>query len=418
MLEVSKDFERLESKSLKSKCEPAALVISDKKIGLVRSLGEVGIPVVIGGTMKDAANASRYVHDKIVFPRFDTPAFIEQLVSVGPQFKEKPVLFTTDDKVLLSVSRHREILSNYYRFLLPGKELAEDLADKRRFAKLAEKHGLPVPQTFLPRNMEELQQVSKIIEYPCILKPAHNELWKDPQMVHGLLEGHFKKAIKVHSAADLISTYEWVQTFSPEMVVQEYVEGRDENLYSLNVYINRSGQVQGVFLGHKIRTYPAEFGIGSCVESFVDQELMDLGIKVLKDLGYCGVANVGFKRDSRSHQPKILEINLRFNLWTYLGTYCGINLPARMYYDLIDQPSDSVNHQSTYPTGVRWIRLKTDLMAYKEYRKKGHWSPWTWLQSYAHKRVFHTFSAKDPAPALYDLLISAQRKFKRIFNKS
>src|SRR3569832_117709 len=135
---------------------PSALVFGE--IGLVRSLGEARRQVIAAGTeARRAGYTSRDVDEVMVFPPYTSPDFVERLLQVGRQFKEKPVLLTDNDKPILAFSRHRKDLLPFYRFLLPDEALIEDLVDKRRFSILAERHHLPVPRTFLPATVEALK---------------------------------------------------------------------------------------------------------------------------------------------------------------------------------------------------------------------------------------------------------------------
>ena len=96
------------------------------------------------------------------------------------------------------IFRHRKILSEYYRFLLPDETVIEALVDKRGFAELAERVGLPVPRTFLPATIKELKEIAGVIRFPCILKLAHQDLWKEGKVVKALFDGDYKKAMKFH----------------------------------------------------------------------------------------------------------------------------------------------------------------------------------------------------------------------------
>ena len=218
--------------------------------------------------------------------------------------------------------------------------------------------------------------------------------------MNGLLGGRYKKALKADNRQELLDLYDQIRRFSPDLVVQEYVPGGDDQLYCLNIYLDARGVIKGLFLGRKLRCCPVEFGMGSFVESVIDQQIIDLGVQVAQRLGYQGLANIEFKKDLYSKKLKLLEINPRFNSWGYLGTYCGVNLPARLYHDLTGRPVPEES-QPRYVTGVRWIYLKNDLKALLEYRERGEWPVWRWLRSFGHRLTFHQFSWTDPLPALY-----------------
>lgn len=327
------DQVRATAKISKGTSSPSALVFGE--IGLIRSIGEAKVRVFLGGSAtRRAVERSRYVEDKIVFPSSESPAFIERLLQVGKAFEEKPVFLTDNDKPILAFSRHRKILSQYYRFLLPGEALIEALVDKRGFAELAKKEGLPVPRTFLPSSVEELKEIAGAIRFPCILKPAHQNLWKEERLVKTFFDGGSKKAIKVHHPEELIVLYEKLRPVSPEMVVQEFIAGRDEQLYDLHAYLNARSEVMACFVGRKIRTNPIHFGMGCYTVGVIDKEVEEIGLGALRRIGYQGIASINLKRDPSDGSVKILEINPRCSLWNHLATRSGVNIPALAYSDL------------------------------------------------------------------------------------
>lgn len=388
---------------------PVALVFGE--IGLIRSLGEAGIDVVAAGTSAQrTVNVSRYVHDKMVFPPYESPEFVEALLKAGPNFKEKPAFFTDNDKPILAFSRNRKRLSEYYRVLLPDEDLVEDLVDKRRFGRLAEIHKLPSPITFSPRTTEELRDISKQIKYPCILKPAHQDLWKEPGIVRAF-EGRYKKAIHLESAEDLKRTYEKLRGISPEMILQEFVEGRDEQLYDVHAYFNALSEPVACFIGQKIRTNPIHFGMGCYTRGVKDEEIQKVALDALRRIGYCGIAALNLKRDSRDGSVKILEVNPRLSLWNYLATRSGVNVPALAYSESVGEKWEISN---PHRVGLYWIHFKEDFKSLAEYRRNGEWTVGQWIQSLFTKKVYHVFSWRDPIPAFYSFFLFVRARLKRL----
>lgn len=393
---------------------PPALVFGE--IGLVRSLGEAGIRVIAAGTETGrAVYTSRYVDARMVFPSYESPAFVETLLKVGRRFQEKPVLLTDNDKPILAFSRHRKALSDFYRFLLPEEALIEDLVDKRRFSLLAEKYDLPVPRTFLPATVEELKEIARGLQYPCILKPAHQDIWKQEAIVNGLFHGRYKKAIRFDAAADLVALYQKLHPISPEMIVQEFVEGRDEQLYDLHAYLNARSEVAACFVGRKLRTNPIHFGMGCYTVGVVDKEIEAVGLSALRKIGYQGIAAINLKRDPRNGSIKILEINPRCSLWNYLASRSGVNIPA---LSCADQVGRSWDIQASHVVGLHWWNVKEDLKALIEYRRAGEWTFGQWLRSLLKKKTCHVFSGKDPVPAIYSFFVFARNRVKRFLKRS
>lgn len=374
--------------------QPVALVFGG--IGLIRSLWEAGIPVIAAGGPDRFEYSSRYVQQSMIFSDYDSRAFIDELIRAGKQFKSKPVVFTDSDLALKAFSRHRDVLEHYYHFLFADKELIEDLVDKRRFGILAQTHHLPIPCTYVPKDADDLKAISALLQYPCIIKPENQELWAQKDVAEALFGGEFSKAIKIQSSKELLSICRKLAALGNEnnYIIQEYIDGRDEMLYDLHVYLDGRSEVRAAFVGQKIRTYPIHFGMGCYTRSVDRPDLIKVGVSALRNLRYKGVANMNLKV-APDGRITILEINPRYSLWTYLGARCKINIPLINYMDLIGKPYSS---PTTYTTNVYWCLGGNDLRSFLRYRTSGEWTFWMWFCSLFHRKVYQYFNWDDPLP--------------------
>ena len=153
-------------------------------------------------------------------------------------------LFYDNDWDLLLVSRHREALRERFRFVVGDGELVEDLVDKQRFQRLAERLDLPVPAA---RRMAAGQGDEQGIdlEFPLVAKPLtrHPESWRP------LTQG---KALLIHDAAELRSLLARLTASELELLLQEYVPGPETLIESYHVYVDDDGATAGEFTGRKL----------------------------------------------------------------------------------------------------------------------------------------------------------------------
>jgi predicted ATP-grasp superfamily ATP-dependent carboligase len=375
------------------------------EIGLVRSLGEVGVPVYVGSYYDDnIAYYSRYCSRKVHFSHSTSRDFVDSLVALGKEEGRKMAFFSDDDRAVLTFSRYRDELAPYYHFNLPSHDLVNTILDKRAFAELAERLGLPVPKSFMPASVEEAEQCAGRLEYPCILKPSHKDDWWHPRFKE--LVGPYRKAILCESREDLIDMYKKVVQINPAVVMQEYIDGDDLDLYSVNLYFNAEGKPLAHFIGHKLRIYPIHAGVGSIVETVKDDEMSQAALQAAALLGLRGHVNIQFKRDRRTRVLKIMEMHTRNSLWAYLATGSGLNITAVAYYDMIGEASPL---RPNLQQGVKWIDLNKDVKALMDYRRSGEWTVGSWLKSYKGKRVYHVHSLRDPLPLVMDSWFLAKR---------
>ncbi len=375
------------------------------EIGLVRSLGEVGIPVYVGSYYDDnIAYYSRYCTRRVHFSHSLSRDFVDRLIALGKEEGRKMAFFSDDDRAVLTFSQFRDELAPYYYFNLPDHDLVHSILDKRAFARLAERLSLPVPKSFMPASVEEADHYSSQLAFPCILKPSHKDDWWHPRFLE--LVGPYRKAILCEDRESLLTMFRKVVQINPAVVMQEYIDGDDLDLYSVNLYFNAHEQPLAHFIGHKLRIYPVHAGVGSIVETVRDDEMSDTALKAAQRLGLRGHVNIQFKRDRKTRALKIMEMHTRNSLWAYLATGSGLNITALAYYDLIGAESPL---KPDLQHGVKWIDLNKDVKAFMDYRKTGEWTIGTWLRSYMGKKVYHVHSMRDPVPFLMDSWFLAKR---------
>lgn len=384
-----------------------ALVIGG--IGIVRNLGEEGIPVYAGSDIpRNHIFHSRYVSRRVMFTDFTSPAFVRELIALSKAEGRKLMFFSDDDRAILTFAQHQEELRPYYYFNIPSAETVDAVLDKRKFADLAQKLGLPVPWSMAPASIDELRASLDRITYPCIIKPAHKEDWWTPRFREVL--GAYRKAIECYSREELLDYYGKVLRVSPKPLLQELVEGDDSQLYSVNLYYDRDCTLKGFYAAHKHRTYPIHAGQGCLVETVKDDSIMEISREVARKLRINGLCNIQYKKDPRGVM-KIMELHVRNSVWSYLGKASGMNL---YYMAYLDQLGYEYPYPPEYQAGVKFVDLKRDLKALLAYRKTGEWTISSGLRSLRGKRVYHIFNWADPLPfvadAWYELLDRAGRR--------
>ncbi len=384
-----------------------ALVIGG--IGIVRNLGEEGIPVYAGSDIpQNHILYSKFVDRKVFFAKMYGEGFVTQLISLAKTEGRKLMFFSDDDRAILTFSQHQEELRPYYHFTFPPAKMVDAILDKRKFAELARELDLPVPWSLSPGSMEELESLLPEVTYPCIIKPAHKDDWWTPKFAR--LLGAYKKAIECHSREELLDVFPKVLQVSPNPLLQELVEGDDSQLYSINMYFDRDSNLKGYYTAHKYRTYPIHAGQGCFVETVRDEEILRVSMETAEKLHMVGLCNMQYKRD-KNGLLKIMELHIRNSVWSYLGKASGMNL---YYYAYLDQQGYPYPYPNDYETGVKFLDLKRDTKALFAYRKTGEWTLWQGIRTWRGKKIFHIFHPRDPLPFFADAWFEfRQRYFKR-----
>ncbi|HWP82701.1 MAG TPA: hypothetical protein VNN76_08605 [Bacteroidota bacterium] len=384
---------------------------------LVRALGRAKIfSCVMSSQRRDIAFFSRYCRQRIVlspFRRDQYRAILDSLHRFAEQSKQRPILFYASDPELHFVSEFRDDLSKQYRFLLPNRSLLKQLFNKVSFVTFAQQYELPVPLSLCFASIEELDKRVKSISFPCIVKPAYSDDWQWETEHQKDLFGPYKKALRqFNSAEELLAFCRRLPERPSGFVIQEYVKGRDESIYSFHGYFDERSNCLGYFVGKKIRTYPMHTGGSTLVRTVDHPTLAALSIGLLERIGFQGIVKIDFKFDEKRRTFKLLEINSRYNLWQLLGAYAGVNLAEIAFRHLANEPFSKL---ASTANNYHLLYVKQDIRALAEgYLKVGEWNLVAYLKSLCCKKCYRVWDSRDPLPFLVSVAGFAKRNFIRI----
>ena len=325
-----------------------ACVMGDADV--LRALGLAGIPCAVVAEPGSPGRYSRFAHVVLDWAdAWDQPTvLVEVLERFGAAQPESPVLFYDQDRDLLLLSRYRERLRRYFRFVIADAPLVESLVDKREFAALAERLGLPVPysRTLDPRT----DAVPHDLPFPLLIKPRvrRNDRWE------GIAQG--AKALRCDGLDQLRALWPRLAAASVPVLLQELIPGPETRIESYHVYVDERDETVAEFTGRKIRTWPPAYGDSTALVTTDAPDVAALGREVVRRLALRGVAKLDFKR-APDGTLYLLEINPRFTLWHHLGACAGVNIPALVYHDLVGLPRPRVPQARA---GVRWCRVWSD----------------------------------------------------------
>lgn len=192
----------------------------------------------------------------------------------------------------------------------------ENLSSKKFQYKFAKEIGIPTPKTYYPNSRKDIERIGRLISYPCLIKPAHSQYWGSS---NDRRPRNWKKVITVGTAEQLVEAYYRVSSGTVEFIVQEKIQGGDDQLYALYTCLDSDSQPLGVFVRQKLRQWPIEAGDGSYSVSVYEPEVVDLGLKLLRAANYQGLANIEFKKDSKDSKFKLVEVNIRSALQIQLA---------------------------------------------------------------------------------------------------
>ncbi len=379
---------------------------------ITRLLGQQGIPIIgvfgIGTSSRryDLIRSSRYLVESHDFDLTHYEAdLVRVLTRVGGAAPRTYPLFMDGDHSMITVSRNRDVLSQYFLFALPPPDMVEALLDKRAFHRLAEANGLPVPATFLPQSPDDALKIASLIRYPCIIKPA----WRD-----GAWNARFggeTKVLLTESPPALIASATDLGALLGNCLIQEVVPGPESNILCSFAYFDEHSEPLGFAQCRKLRQYPLDFGNTSMAEVIWDREVESLTRAVCARLGLTGYISIEFKRDPQDGRLKILEITPgRLNRQGAITALSGVNIAYVWYRHLIGTPITLRQR----PTSRKWISEVNELRSVPRYVRQGRLSLGQIVRSYHRLGGLEVASLRDPVPTLLGAAMALRASLRRL----
>lgn len=373
-------------------------------LGVVRSLGRHGIAVDVLDDELSVSRFSRYTRNYVRAGELrDETAIVDALLDTARRHPvDGWVLYPTREEVVAAVSRNRDVLAQVFRLPTPAWDVVQHVWDKRNTYRLAASLGIPVPRTWYPSSADELDEVEG--EGPFAVKPAVKE--------------HFvyatgAKAWRADTRDDLRRLFAQAAAVVPagEVMVQELIPGDGRQQFAYCAFV-KDGTPVGSMVACRRRQHPAEFGRASTfVETTDVPELEALAERFVRAVGYYGLVELEFKLDRRDGQYKLLDVNAR--TWGYhsLGAAAGVDFPYLLFSDQLGRETAAARAR----TGVRWVRIVTDLPTGLQEVRRGR-LPWRdYVASVRDSDTEAVFARDDPLPSLAELALLPYLIVKRGF---
>lgn len=363
-------------------------------LGIVRSLGRRGVPVVVADDERSIARFSRYVVRSIRLPDIaDGERTVELLLGLERKLGLRGwVLFATRDETVAVLSRHRSALSERFRVPVPPWETFRRAWDKRSTYRLAEELGIGIPRTWYPTSVDGLESIDG--EPPLVIKPAVKPRF---------FKATKAKAWRVETKEELRERFAAATRAAggDPIMVQELIPGLGERQFAYCAFF-KDGRAIGSMVVRRTRQHPHDFGRASTFVETVELPALEaIGERFLGAIDYYGLAEIEFKFDSRERVYKMLDFNAR--TWGYhsLGARAGVDFPYLIFADQIGMACRRYRAEA----GVSWMRLLTDLPTALLDMRAGRLHPAEYVRSLRNRDVEAVFSLEDPKPGLAEIAL-------------
>ena len=388
---LTQQLESWLKKSCKEKSPAIILGGSVNGLSFARSIGRRGVPTLLLDSESFLGTFTRYGKVMLLAPVDEQPQdWMALLEFVASRLDRTGVLFATSDAHCLWVSQHKELLGQYFRFVIPDSETVEQIVNKRTQHSIARAAGIAVPKAFYPESIEELRSLAPDLAYPCLLKPYNS--------YKGRKRLSKKKVLVVDSQNELISAYERLTVGNLPFMIQEIIPGEDTALYGYLGFWDAEGRERAWLTKQKLRQSPPYYGDGALQITVEAPEVAELSRRLLRAFNYSGFVNIEFKYDARDSTYRLMEINPRSAASNQLAISADVDFPWIGYLYLTASDATPIDAKPFRPL-VKCVNEEWDIQAYFAYRKSGALNLWRWLQSLRGAKIT-ILAWDDPLPFL------------------
>lgn len=356
---------------------------------------------------KDAWECKSNLWSELFFIETGTEPLLKKLLQIGTDYQakhghdKKIILFPSQDYVVEAISLYRQDISRYYNFVLPEHEAVERLLDKTLFHEWALSEGFLVPKSVIVSNNEELISSLEKLRYPIIIKPlVRTEAWDK--------KNKYIKGVSLNCATDLDAYPFDLFAMCDRYIVQEWIEGGDDQIYFCLVYFDKDGKERASFTGKKLLQWPLANGSTSICQSFSDERLRLVTHDVLSSAGLFGLGSLEFKYSQKYDQYFLIEPTVgRNDHQSYIAVCAGLNISKIALDDLHE--SGEFDFQKEKP--AIWVDEIAALRGIKQ-NKNFHLLMKVFGMFFTFKTSFAAFSLSDPKP-FFHLIIGPIKSFSR-----
>ncbi|WP_239334674.1 hypothetical protein [Frankia sp. CiP3] len=360
-------------------------------LGVIRSLGRLGIPVY--GVHEDRlapAASSRYLHGRMFWhPDPEDAALLRHgLLRLAAHIGRPAVLIPVDDASAVFVAEHGDELRPWFIFPTPPHDLPRRLADKYLLYKMCRELNVPCATTAMPTSLAEAEEFAAGNGLPLVAKLTCQ--WRRGR------SQQLRSTSMIHTRDELVEYYHRCeQVEGVALLLQEYIPAGPRDNWFFHGYCDFRSMCRPAFTGIKERSYPPHFGV-TCLGRSVENERLSRQIeKLLTQISFRGILDIDLRWDNRDKQYKMLDFNPRLGAqFRLFQNTAGIDLVQAAYLDLTGQPIPI----GAPMNGRRFVVEILDPIAALGYRYRGELNVRSWMRSLHGVTEKAWFAVDDLAP--------------------
>jgi D-aspartate ligase len=367
------------------------LVLHHGAVGIIRSLGRMGVPVY--GVVKDRytpAAVSRYLTGAFIWETCDLDAqqFLKGMAIIAERLNRPTIVIPTDDVGAIFIAEQTAILQRWFLFPQQPALLPRTLANKRELYLLCKRIGVACPEAMFPTSLEDVHEFVESAAFPVVVKAA--EPWLLPEGV--------RTTSIARTPEQVYAIYRSAKSRrGPNLIFQEYIAPADGEDWFYHGYRNTRSDCCVGFTGRKLRSYPPFAGPTTLGKAVENDPLRQQTEALLQAISYSGITDLDYRLDKRDGQYKLLDFNPRVGAqFRLFEDRAGVDVARALYLDLTGRRVP----RSRPIEGRTFIVEFHDLAASLCYFRQGGLTLHEWQLSLKGTRELAWFSRDDPLPFL------------------
>lgn len=298
-----------------------------------------GVKTIVYSSVEVKVTASSRFVDYRVHPALGEgeEAITELLRELGESLEKEgkiAILLGSADWHVRIISHNKDELKRWFVIPYNDFSLLDEITQKGRFYEFCEELDMPYPRTWLVDcSLPESPIDPTTLPYPLVAKPSNSARYD-------LMDFPGKeKVYEIDSAEELKRVFQLLHDagYDYDLVIQDFVPGEDDALYTLTTYSDSSGRVVAVSGGRVVLQdhSPARIGNPVCILLERNTQLLEGACRFCEQVGYRGFANFDAKYDSRDGTYKFFEVNVRPGANTWYMSLGGVNFATLIVDDFV-----------------------------------------------------------------------------------
>jgi predicted ATP-grasp superfamily ATP-dependent carboligase/protein-tyrosine-phosphatase len=303
--------------------DPRRVLVLDgnqgSSLAIVRSLGRRGIEVDVGERRAPFLSSySRFAHAAFAYPDplTDPSSFVGAVRDRTRSRAYDLVIPVTEDTVQ-PLAKSREEIERFAKLAIAPNEALEIMSDKAKTFSLAAALGVPAPKSWTFTTVGEVEEAAGALPLPIVVKPSRS-------ITNGETARQKLSVMYAHDARELIGLAKRSIDGVGSVILQEYFRGSG---VGVELLADR-GEIVYAFQHKRLHELPLTGG-GSCLRVSVPvmPTLLAAAEKLMRAVGWHGVAMVELKLDEATGEHRLMEVNGRFWGSLPLAVAAGADFP-------------------------------------------------------------------------------------------